>query len=123
MNKVVSVKDAQRHRGYILDLFLAYPDDLEDFKLATMTVLGNLAFEATKGCLFPTNSGYVGRSYNPIQTRDLICILFGCNVPAVSQPQSDGTQTLISFACIDGLMYGELFQGDRKPGEQEFVLS
>ena len=67
------------------------------------------------------DSGYFGRAPNGVQEGDLICILFGCPMPAILRPDGD-THRLVEIACVHGIMDGEFVANSAKLQRQQFAL-
>lgn len=61
--------------------------------------------------LFTTETGFFGAagSNAALMRGDFVAVLWGCSVPAVLRPRADGGCSLITFAYVDGIMHGELF--------------
>ncbi|KAL6706058.1 hypothetical protein ACN47E_006160 [Coniothyrium glycines] len=53
---------------------------------------------------------------------DIICILFGCDVPLILRPGGDGTFQLIDAVYVAGIMGGEFLRDVGGYQEEEFVL-
>lgn len=70
---------------------------------------------------FTTDTGYIGRSDLDIRKDDILCILFGCRLPAVLRKDGE-TYKLISFTYTSDIMSGELFDGHDNLVTQEFRL-
>ena len=70
---------------------------------------------------FTTSTGYVARGEHHVKRGDLLCILFGCGLPAVLRPHDDGSYELITSAWVHGIMKGE-FVNDGKVERQTFHL-
>ena len=71
---------------------------------ATVDKWGSLHF-------FMTSNGYMG--YGPsCQPNDVVCIIFGCNVPLVLRPQGGGF-VILGQCFVLGVMDGELFKDER----------
>jgi len=45
------------------------------------------------------------------ETGDLICILYGGEVPYVLRPQRNGYNVVVGECYVDGIMYGEACSG------------
>lgn len=56
---------------------------------------------------FTSNEGHLGLGPQNIQTGDLVCILFGSEVPLILRRSMTGTYTLIGDAYVYGIMHGE----------------
>jgi hypothetical protein len=69
---------------------------------------------------FETDSGYVGSSYAGVEVGDVVCVLFGCQLPVVLRPDAEGRYGLVDAVYVDGIMGGEFLEGEREEGE--FVL-
>ena len=57
-----------------------------------------LGFRINGKTFFTTDTGYVGRADHPIQKDDLLCVLQGCDSPAVLRSCNDGIHRLITFS-------------------------
>jgi hypothetical protein len=69
-----------------------------------------------------TDTGYVGCAGHAVQVGDVVCVLFGCRMPAVLRPQADGSFILVTFAYMHDVMEGQLV-GPSGPGtSKEFTL-
>jgi hypothetical protein len=65
---------------------------------------------------FMSRKGYVGLGPAIMLPGDLICILFGAQVPYILRPSHDGKHTFVGEAYCDGIMDGE-FMENSPPGE------
>ena len=72
--------------------------------------------------LFTTHTGFIGRASHQILKQDVLCILFGCQLPAVLRLQENNTYELITFTYTDGIMSGEIFEGENEAQKRTFVL-
>lgn len=95
---------------------------------------------AMKGSLFTTDTGYVGLSRDNIQAGDVVCVLFGCRMPAILRPLGDGSYRLVTFAYVDDVVNkfdnltevtefhnvtevtGDFIKAIRPESEKEFLL-
>lgn len=67
--------------------------------------------------------GFVGIAPQKAQKSDIVCILFGCSVPVVLQPQKNGEYKFIGECYVHGVMDGELVDKSQVRGRKEwFVL-
>jgi hypothetical protein len=58
---------------------------------------------------FVTENDLYGISPSPVEEGDILCILFGCKLPAVLRSQKD-KYSLVSLAYVPGIMQGEFFE-------------
>jgi hypothetical protein len=73
--------------------------------------------------LFATENGMQGAGYPGIRSGDLVCIIYGSNVPQVLRQvdaDDDDHYILVGACNVDGLMFGEGL--DMGLTEQEFIL-
>ncbi len=90
-------------------------------------VLMNVSIQMGSGCLFTTNTGYLGLARHTVLPDDALCLLFGCKLPAVFRPQEDRLYNLITFTCTDDVVVDqavtEEFVNNIGPQEEkEFLL-
>lgn len=76
--------------------------------------------EGRKRRPFLADVGHVGLAPASAQPGDYICILFGCHVPIVLRPSSEGCFVLVGEAYVYGIMDGEWFHEER-PSETFFI--
>ena len=57
--------------------------------------------------LMTTNKGYLGLASRATQQGDLICILLGCDVPAILRLDGAGSYSWIGEAYVQGIMEGQ----------------
>ena len=68
-----------------------------------------------------TENGRVGWGPYDVQSGDMVCVLYGANVPFILRPAAkQGTYILVGEAYIHGIMYGEAEALGIEP--EEFVL-
>lgn len=75
--------------------------------------------------LIISNDGYIGLGPPNTQAGDLICILFGGQMPFILRPADAGPHhTLIGECYVHSIMDGEVFEDTARPTweEQEFLL-
>jgi hypothetical protein len=77
----------------------------------------------SEGCMFVTDSGYVGSGSKDIRCGDVVCVLFGCALPLVLRPQDDGTHKIISAVYVDGIMRGEFLENQMAYADVDFIIS
>ncbi|KAK4445222.1 heterokaryon incompatibility protein-domain-containing protein [Podospora aff. communis PSN243] len=71
---------------------------------------------------FATDTGYVGCAGHAVQEGDVVCVLFGCRMPAVLRPRADGCYTLVTFAHTHDVMEGQVVGGSAGTNYSEFTL-
>ncbi|KAK0752991.1 heterokaryon incompatibility protein-domain-containing protein [Schizothecium vesticola] len=71
---------------------------------------------------FATDTGYVGCAGHAVQVGDVVCVLFGCRMPAVLRPQADGCYTLVTFTYVHDVMEGQLVGASGPGTSREFTL-
>lgn len=54
-----------------------------------------------------TKKGHLGMAASRATRGDLICVLYGCNIPVLLREQKDGTCELVGECYLDGFMNGE----------------
>ena len=100
------------------DLLVQFGDFDHEVTRATVDKWGSLHF-------FMTSNGYMG--YGPsCQPQDVVCIIFGCNVPLILRPQGEGF-VILGQCFVLGVMDGELFRNvppdeEIVPGQQVFDI-
>ena len=57
--------------------------------------------------LFATEHGMIGTGPNDLCEGDMVCILYGSDVPQILQHVGDGRYILVGACVVDGLMFGE----------------
>ena len=62
---------------------------------------------------FMSKQGYVGLGPASMRQRDVICVLFGAQVPYVLRDIEDGEYNFVGEAYCDGIMDGEIMEGAR----------
>ncbi|OCK74394.1 HET-domain-containing protein [Lepidopterella palustris CBS 459.81] len=60
---------------------------------------------------FTTEKGYMGIGPSVAQTRDIICVLFGGEVPFVLRPVGNGRYKMVGQCYMHGIMDGEVIRG------------
>jgi hypothetical protein len=97
---------------------------LEDYPSIRNGVIRHMLSRYGQGTrLFVTENGMQGAGYPDVRSGDLVCIIYGSNVPQVLRQvdaDDDDHYILVGACNVDGLMYGE----GLKMGliEQEFIL-
>lgn len=87
-----------------------------------MTGGGSRAFDSADSCYFTTDNGYIGLAGHEVQEGDVVCVLFGCRLPAVLRSQAGGGYTLVTFAYTHDVMDGEFVADSSTVAEEAFVL-
>ena len=74
--------------------------------------------------LMTTNEGHLGLASRATQQGDLVCILFGCDVPAILRLDESGTYSWIGEAYMHGIMEGQAMDwlDAERYVEKEFVI-
>jgi hypothetical protein len=70
--------------------------------------------------VFATNTSYVSSSYATARGGDLICILFGCQLPVMIRPAENGDYILVDAVYVDGIMGWKFLKS--ATSERKFVL-
>ncbi|KAI7977208.1 hypothetical protein EIK77_005413 [Talaromyces pinophilus] len=83
--------NVQNLQSWVVSYMLKMPQTLEDT------------------CFFITKSGLYGISALCVEEGDVLCVLFGCRLPAILRPHKDKKYQLVSFAYVPVIMHGELF--------------
>ncbi|KUJ23934.1 HET-domain-containing protein [Mollisia scopiformis] len=60
---------------------------------------------------FTTETGYMGMGPPNVQLGDIVCVLFGGEVPFVLRPSENGMYKMIGQCYLHGVMDGEVIQG------------
>ncbi|MCJ1332768.1 hypothetical protein MMC10_009462 [Thelotrema lepadinum] len=114
------------------DVIENIPEDVFRYVLSELTS-AKIAFTEGRR-LFISVSGHMGLCPSATEPEDVICILFGADIPFVLRPLQNGNYLLVGECYIDGFMDGEgLLQIVEGPGlgglseklrasTQEFVL-
>lgn len=68
---------------------------------------------------FTTDTGYAGRSRDPLEKGDLVCIIYGSQYPVVLRPRGDAFE-LITFAWVHGAMEGQCVTPEARAKERKF---
>jgi hypothetical protein len=55
---------------------------------------------------FLTRDGKIGKGWNSIKQGDLVCVIFGCDVPLVLRPVEEHYY-MIGDCYVEGIMQGE----------------
>jgi hypothetical protein len=98
------IRSAQVLEQYVLYSFLAMAED----------TVGR--------CYFTTETGYSGIAGHAVEDGDVLCILFGCKLPVVLRPQSDGAFTLVTFTNTLDIMEGQFLTDASSVIECTFTL-
>lgn len=72
--------------------------------------------------LITTLKGNVGMGWREVRIGDMICILFGCNVPVVIRPRLKGTYQLVGECYLEGYMNGEILAEAKVSETDDFVF-
>jgi hypothetical protein len=70
--------------------------------------------------VFATNTDYVGSSYATARGGDLVCILFGCQLPVIIRAAENGKYILVDAVYVDDVMGGRFLRS--VTSERKFVL-
>jgi hypothetical protein len=73
--------------------------DWHEYELRAVNVLWHRSF-------FATDNGYMGLGPNALEVGDVVCVLFGGNVPFILRPKN-GVYQLVGEAYVHGIMEGE----------------
>jgi hypothetical protein len=98
------------------------PKEPEGF---TETALGcylKIAYDTAGKCYFTTDAGYIGLAGHKVEEGDVVCILFGCKLPAILRPQPDGSFTLVTYTYTHDVMDGEFLAEPSSVVEETFML-
>jgi hypothetical protein len=98
------------------------PEEPPDFTTTAFGAYTQIAYHAGNRCFFTTTTGYIGCAGHSAQKGDVLCILFGCRLPAILRPQQDGTYKLVTFTYTHDVMKGEFLRNNSSMVEKEFVL-
>ncbi|KAJ9636376.1 hypothetical protein H2201_003542 [Coniosporium apollinis] len=98
------------------------PEAPSSFEDTAVDAYIDIAYRASDSYFFITDTGYIGRAGDAIQNGDVLCILFGCDWPAVLRSQEDGSYKLVTFTYTDGVMEGEFLRENSSVEEKEFLL-
>jgi hypothetical protein len=77
-------------------------------------------YRSPEARLFVTDNGFVGHISSPVQPRDHLVALNGCNVPFVIREVESGVYRLVGPCVVPRLLRGEL--PEPEPREEEFIL-
>jgi hypothetical protein len=72
--------------------------------------------------LFTTDNvnALIGTGPSGLRTGDVVCVLYGDDVPFILRPETGGHYTLIGECYVNGIMHGEALEMGLK--EREFLL-
>jgi hypothetical protein len=94
---------------------------LGDFISIEETVMQMLYHWSCGTRLFITENGLLGTGYEGIKEDDLVCIIYGSDVPQILRQVGDEGHYILVGACnVDGLMFGEGLEMGLE--EQDFIL-
>jgi hypothetical protein len=111
--------DPKLYRAAGLEVDARIPPD--DFELIVETVLQMLWHWSCGTRLFITENGMLGTGYEGIEEGDLVCIIYGSDVPQILRQVGDEAHYILVGACnVDGLMFGEGLEMGLE--EQDFTL-
>ena len=99
-------------------------DEIREFLLDAPRDLSNLLMNRPaipEYAIATTDTGYIASAAHAIQNDDLLCVLFGCRLPAVLGPSGDTCQ-LITFTYTRNFMKGEYVAIVNNVKRQEFSL-
>jgi hypothetical protein len=94
-----------------------------DFAEIESLVNTELQETSRRARLFATENNLLGLtvSHSRAQKRDLVCVLYGSDVPEILRPVNDEGHYILMGACnVDGLMFGEGLEMGLE--EQDFIL-
>src|SRR5436190_5670355 len=86
------------------------PEEPADFGVTAYGAYVQIAYNAGDRCFFTTETGYIGLAGHLVQKDDVLCILFGCRLPAVLRPGEDGSYKLVTFTYTHDVMEGEFLR-------------
>jgi hypothetical protein len=69
---------------------------------------------------FRTKKGRIGWTPLGSKTGDIVCVLYGSNVPFILRDDGDGYHRLVGESYVHGIMFGETTKEERV--DEEFVL-
>jgi len=90
---------------------MARHDDNDSDGAANALIEGSLNMWSSKRRFCTTSRGRLACVPEGAETGDLICILYGGEVPYVLRPQRNGYNVVVGECYVDGIMYGEACSG------------
>jgi hypothetical protein len=97
-------------------------DEAEGSQLLVHVYEKLMALNVRNLSAFETESGYVGSSYAGVEVGDVVCVLFGCQLPVVLRPDADRRYGSVDAVYVDGIMGGEFLEGKKEKEKRRFVL-
>ncbi len=82
---------------------------------------GNFASSANKRRFFISQTGYMGLGPPALAQGDMICVLFGCNIPVLIRKEDDH-QILVGECFVWGLMDGKILNNEKGVDYEVFKL-
>ena len=70
-----------------------------------LQVVFNMAYSRS---FIVTNRGCMGYARQETQTGDLVCIVYGCDVPLIIRPSGDGKYVIVGDSYLYGMMSGQM---------------
>lgn len=97
------------YRKYQGDIFTSRrnPSDVEGLHTLSASAL-DILLRNHRRRLFITKKGHIGLGPAAMQTGDTVVVICGAELPLVFREDSDGYNTLIGEAYVDGIMDGEV---------------
>ncbi|MCJ1460671.1 hypothetical protein MMC28_011053 [Mycoblastus sanguinarius] len=101
----------------------AFPDSPDHFRWA-LGVASSIAATLPDHAFFLSDEGHLGRAPCPVQEGDMLCVIFGCSLPAILRLMSDDIYQVVTFLYVSGIMKGEVVEDAErvKRGTQVFRL-
>jgi hypothetical protein len=94
---------------------------LGDFALIEETVRRQIRRWSGDTRLFAMDNGMIGNGYDRVEEGDLVCLIYGSNVPQILRESDDQGHYILVGACnVDGLMFGEGLEMGLEA--QDFIL-
>jgi hypothetical protein len=72
--------------------------------------------------VFVTQTGFLGLGPAEVEPGDVVCILFGGNLPYMVRPLGQDEFTFLGPTYVHGIMYGEAYHGVDRAQQETFVL-
>jgi hypothetical protein len=98
------------------------PEEPEDFRETALDCYLKIAYDTAGKCYFTTDSRHIGLAGHKIEEGDVVCVMFGCKLPAVLRPQPNGSFTLVTFTYTHDVMDGEFLAVASSVVEETFML-
>jgi hypothetical protein len=90
---------------------IAKHDENDSDGTASALIEGSLNMWSSRRRFCTTRRGRLACVPEGAETGDLICILYGGEVPYVLRPQHNGYNVVVGECYVDGIMYGEACSG------------